>query len=355
MISVDVLLVQILDARVSYRRERFAEAGDGGLLAGNDALVVSLEQDAHAVDNVVGALEQRRVGGRPQDVTAFPAHLLGKRVKLTQVRRPFVVGSTALPFSDSNPRPPGVPDNHTHSWQVFVKGLDDTDITYWLRRVQFKLHESIPNYRRSYRNALTPKEVVEGEPGKPFVVDETGWGEFDITVKLYYVNDSGEKPQTLYHYLRLHPYGRTEEEKQAMITENGEVRSWSYEEQLFNEPYEAFFQLLTAGAVPKGWKPAGGGAGGKGKGKGKNRPPPPLPDPNSGEVWEHSAMIPSHNRPGQPFSRETEAAEIKKLQEAQKKTEDMCKQVLAELKDKEELLAKLKAENAAAAAASKPA
>lgn len=78
-----------------------------------------------------------------------PPNQLGKRVKLTQIRRPFIVGSTARPFSDTNPRPAGIPDNHTHSWEVFVKGLDDTDITYWLRRVQFKLHESIPNYVRS--------------------------------------------------------------------------------------------------------------------------------------------------------------------------------------------------------------
>ncbi|EHK47996.1 uncharacterized protein TrAtP1_000706 [Trichoderma atroviride] len=265
-----------------------------------------------------------------------PSNQFGKRVKLTQIRRPFVIGSTALPFSDSNPRPPGTPDNHTHSWQVFVRGMEDTDITYWLRRVQFKLHESIPNYVR----------MVEGEPGKPFVVNETGWGEFDITVKLYYVNDSGEKPQTLYHYLRLHPYGRTEEEKLAMVATNGEVRAWSYEEQLFNEPYEAFYQILTTGAVPKGWKPAAGGKGGKGKGK--NRAPPPLPAPDSGDVWERTAMIPSANRPGQPFSRETEAAEVKKLSDAQLKTDQMAKQLLAELKKKEEQLAKLKAENAAA-------
>lgn len=182
------------------------------------------------------------------------------------------------------------------------------------------------------------------------MVSETGWGEFDITVKLYYVNESGEKPQTLYHYLRLHPFGRTEEEKQAMITKNGEVRAWSYEEQLFNEPYEVFFNILTTGAVPKGWKtPAGG------KGKGKNRPTPPLPPADSDNVWEHSAMIPKHNRPAAPFSRETEAAEVKKLKDAQTKTEEMSAKVLAELKGKEELLAKLKAENAAAAAAVKPA
>ncbi len=192
--------------------------------------------------------------------------------------------------------------------------------------------------------------MIEGDAGKPFMVSETGWGEFDITVKLYYVNESGEKPQTLYHYLRLHPFGRTEEEKQSMVTNNGEVRAWSFEEQLFNEPYEAFFNTLTSGAVPKGWKTAGGG-----KGKGKNRPTPPLPPPDSDNVWERSAMIPKHNRPAQPFSRETEAAEIKKLKDAQAKTEEMSATVVAELKGKEDLLAKLKAENAAAAATAKSA
>ena len=201
---------------------------------------------------------------------------------------------------------------------------------------------SAPDPHTCLRSPNLQLSVVEGEPGKPFVVTETGWGEFDITIKLYYVNDSGEKPQTMYHYLRLHPYGRTEEEKQAMITANGEVRSWSYEEQLFNEPYEAFFNILTSGAVPKNWKPSGG------KGKGKNRAPPPLPGPDSNEVWEHSAMIPAHNRPGQPFSLETEAAEMKKLSDAKDQVEDMRKKILEELKGKEELLAKLKAENQAA-------
>lgn len=197
--------------------------------------------------------------------------------------------------------------------------------------------------------------MVDGEPGKPFVVNETGWGEFDIAIKLYYVNDSGEKPQTLYHYLRLHPYGRTEEEKQAMIMENGEIRSWSYEEQLFNEPFDVFYRILTSGAVPRGWKGAPPASGGKGKGgKGKNKAPPPLPAPDGGDVWERTAMIPNSNRPGQPFSRETEAAEVKKLRDAQTTTEEWAQKILQELKGKEDLLAKLKAENAAAAAAPKP-
>ena len=75
-----------------------------------------------------------------------------KRVKGVSVFRPFVYGTTARPFDPaSNPKPEGVPADHTHSWTVFVKGVDDTDITYWCKKVQFKLHESIPNHIRSMR------------------------------------------------------------------------------------------------------------------------------------------------------------------------------------------------------------
>ncbi|RBQ71339.1 hypothetical protein VDGD_06581 [Verticillium dahliae] len=279
-----------------------------------------------------------------------PPSNLGKRVKGTQVCRPFIYGTTAIPFGPQNPKPPGVPDDHTHSWQVFVKGLDDTDITYWLRRIQFKLHESIPNHVR----------MIDAEPGKPFVVNETGWGEFEITLKLYYATESGEKPQTLYHHLRLHPYGRTEEEKEEMRTGNGEVRAWIYEDQLFSEPYETFYEILTSGAHPKGHPggaaAAGAGAGagkaggGGGAGKGKTKALPPLPDKNAPAVWERTAIVPAHSKPGHEFSRDTEQLEIKKLKDAQDAAQKLCKSMLDELKDKEAQLARLKEENAAAAA-----
>ncbi|OIW33602.1 yeats family protein [Coniochaeta ligniaria NRRL 30616] len=224
----------------------------------------------------------------------------GKRVKGIQIARPFIYGTTARPFDPkTNPKPAGVPDDHTHSWTVFVKGIDDTDITYWLRRVQFKLHESIPNHVRM---------VEAPEPGKPFEVHETGWGEFEITIKLYYATESSEKPQTLYHFLKLHPFARNEEEKEALARNgNGEVISWTYEEQLFNEPFE----------------PEGG-------------------------VLERSAMIPLANRPGQPFSRETELLEIKKLRDAQAKIQDMVEKLQVELKEKEERLRVMRAEAVAA-------
>ncbi|KAM7197050.1 YEATS family domain containing protein [Naviculisporaceae sp. PSN 640] len=261
----------------------------------------------------------------------------GKRVKGVQIFRPFIYGTTARPFDEkTNPKPPGVPDDHTHSWTVFVKGIDDVDITYWLRRVQFKLHESIPNHVR----------MVDGEKGKPFQIHETGWGEFEIAMKLYYVPESSEKPQTLYHHLRLHPYGRTDEEREAMKA-SSEVQSWVYEEQLFNEPYDAFYEILTSGATAPSLKSQGGG-GQKSGGKGKEKAGDSQPQRSEGGVLERSAMIPLHNRPGHPFSRDTEELEVKKLKEAMVKVEELKKKMLEDIKEKEKKLLALKAENAAA-------
>lgn len=188
--------------------------------------------------------------------------------------------------------------------------------------------------------------MIDGEPGKPFIIHETGWGEFEITIKMYYVTESGEKPQTLYHPLRLHPYGRTDAEKEQMLRQNdGEIRAWSFDDQLFNEPYDAFYEILTTGAQPKG-HPVGKG------GKGKNKPIPPLPQKTSNVqvAWERSALLPAVNKPGQPFSLETEQIEVKKLNEAESKVKEMAKKQLETLKEKEALLASLKAENATAAA-----
>ena len=60
--------------------------------------------------------------------------------------------------------------------------------------MQFKLHET---YANSLRTVESP----------PFEVTETGWGEFEVQIKLYFVPEAAEKPQTLWHFLKLHPFG----------------------------------------------------------------------------------------------------------------------------------------------------
>ena len=107
------------------------------------------------------------------------------------------------------------------------------------------------------------------------------------------------------------------------------IDSWVYEEQLFNEPYEVFYEILTS---PMDRVKGGGGKGTR-----------VMKGGMVGSVGERTALIPLTSRPGQPFSRETERAEIKRLGEARVKVEEMTRELQKELKEKEEELARLKA------------
>ena len=83
----------------------------------------------------------------------------------------------------------------------------------------------------------------------PFEVTESGWGEFEVQLKLYFVPEANEKAQTLWHALKLHPYGPDaegqKERREAIIAQN-------YEEIIFNEPVEPFYDILTSGAPQSG-------------------------------------------------------------------------------------------------------
>lgn len=40
----------------------------------------------------------------------------------------------------------------------------------------------------------------------PFELSETGWGEFEVLVKVHFHPAANEKAAQLYHHIRLHPY-----------------------------------------------------------------------------------------------------------------------------------------------------
>lgn len=52
-------------------------------------------------------------------------------------------------------------------------------------------------------NAPWPPAAVEKPP---FQVTETGWGEFEIQIKIFFVPEANEKPITYFHHLKLHPW-----------------------------------------------------------------------------------------------------------------------------------------------------
>ena len=80
---------------------------------------------------------------------------------------------------------------HSHKWTVYVRGANKQDISAYVSKVTFQLHASFPN----------PIRVVDAPP---FELTETGWGEFEIGVKLHFANETREKDVELFHALRLY-------------------------------------------------------------------------------------------------------------------------------------------------------
>jgi YEATS domain-containing protein 4 len=188
--------------------------------------------------------------------------------------------------------------------------VNDEDISYWLKKVQFKLHET---YAQAVRTIEQP----------PFEVTETGWGEFEIQIKLYFVPESTEKPQTLWHSLKLHPYGQDIEGKRER---REKVNSQNYEEVIFNEPVEQFYDILTGGSGPGQPQRGKGGKGTKQALHGGGR----------------TAEIPFNETPGNPYSRTTENKELDRLMEAHKTVDQIVKEEKARLIEREKRLAELK-------------
>ncbi|KAJ1032627.1 hypothetical protein NDA16_000650 [Ustilago loliicola] len=78
-----------------------------------------------------------------------------------------------------------------HDYHKMAGGKDD--ITHFIKRVQFKLHDTYPQPTRNIDKA-------------PFQCTESGWGEFEIQIKIFFVPEANEKPTTLFHHLKLHPW-----------------------------------------------------------------------------------------------------------------------------------------------------
>ncbi|KAK4058193.1 NuA4 histone H4 acetyltransferase complex and the SWR1 complex subunit [Microbotryomycetes sp. JL221] len=128
-----------------------------------------------------------------------------KRLRGVSVYRPIIFGNTAVllePHEKTN-------TDHTHRWTVGVRSAtsadkpDDKqqsnhvggadDLSYFIKKVTFKLHDTYPQ----------PLRTIERPP---FEVTETGWGEFDIIIKIFFVPEAAEKPLTFTHHLKLHPW-----------------------------------------------------------------------------------------------------------------------------------------------------
>lgn len=68
-----------------------------------------------------------------------------KRQKGISVTRPFIYGNVATPLTGKK----AAESDHTHKWTVCVRGVNGEDVSYFIKKVQFKLHETYSNPLRS--------------------------------------------------------------------------------------------------------------------------------------------------------------------------------------------------------------
>ncbi|KAI0068559.1 yeats family protein [Artomyces pyxidatus] len=171
------------------------------------------------------------------------------RVRGLAIHRPIIYGNTAVLLTPAERESLPSPD-HTHRWTVAVRSAASDadsdivggkdDLSYFIKRVTFKLHET---YANPTRNIDKP----------PFEVTETGWGEFEIQIRINFVPESGEKSIFVYHHLKLHPWTATSADTDAppppdVAAASGPVHSWQYDEIVFYDPFQQFLNTLTAHA-----------------------------------------------------------------------------------------------------------
>ncbi|CAH2350025.1 protein AF-9 homolog [[Candida] railenensis] len=155
-----------------------------------------------------------------------------KRIKNVSISVPVYYGNHAVKLAPEK-RTEKTPVDHTHEWTVFIKpAIEGFDLTPLIKKVTFKLHET---YESPVRTVERP----------PYQVTETGWGEFEVIIKLHFhagvelgIN---EKNFQIFHGLKLHPFNPQHPPKP-----NGEVHSVLYDELVFSEPTEKVFEILTS-------------------------------------------------------------------------------------------------------------
>lgn len=142
------------------------------------------------------------------------------RRKGTAIVKPIVYGNIARYFGKKRED-----DGHTHAWTCYLKPFKSEDMSFFIKKVQFKLHESYPNPLR-----------ILSKP--PYEIQETGWGEFEIIIKIFF-QDPAEKPITIYHLLKLF------QSDPAVIAGKKNVVSEHYDEIVFTDPTSTMYGLLS--------------------------------------------------------------------------------------------------------------
>ena len=149
----------------------------------------------------------------------------GARQKGVHIIKPIVYGNVSKYFGKKREE-----DGHTHQWTVYVKPYKNEDMSAYVKKVNFKLHDS---YANANRTLIKP----------PYEVTETGWGEFEIVIKIYF-QDPVERPVTIYHVLKLFQTGQPTDHNSLMKNQRTVVSEF-YDEIIFQDPTQQIHPMLT--------------------------------------------------------------------------------------------------------------
>ncbi|KAJ6365249.1 hypothetical protein OIU76_030091 [Salix suchowensis] len=150
------------------------------------------------------------------------AQILNKKLKDVEISIPIVYGNIAFWLGKK------ANEYQSHKWTVYVRGATNEDLGVVIKRAVFQLHSSFNN----------PTRVIEAPP---FELSESGWGEFEIAITLYFHNDVCDKPLNLYHHLKLYP-----EDESGFVSIKKPVVVESYDEIVFPEPSEGFLARIQS-------------------------------------------------------------------------------------------------------------
>ncbi|KAI5186313.1 YEATS domain-containing protein 4 [Nematocida homosporus] len=150
------------------------------------------------------------------------------RINHANLTRTIIYGTAATKIE-------GTAGEATHRWRVFIRGYKNTDLSYFIRSVTFKTHETFAN----------PTRIVDSPP---FEIEECGWGEFTIQGKIYFT-DVHEKPVGFLISLKLHHdptnhiIGDIEYDPAAIHNERMDTI-------VFESPTEATYKLIKSHPEP---------------------------------------------------------------------------------------------------------
>lgn len=122
--------------------------------------------------------------------------------------------------------------NLTHKWCVYVRGINNEDISYFVKEVVFTLHATFENNVRKISKW-------------PFELYASGWGEFDIKITIHLIDET-IKPIEFIHFLKLYPpANQTPSTKKPIVSE-------FFDEIVFVNPKKNLRECLLDGSSNPG-------------------------------------------------------------------------------------------------------